>query len=55
MKDKQPFILLSKGLHPMDKQWKEEGDEIDLFFSGFDRNLNQAALKEGLQIQHEIR
>jgi predicted nucleic acid-binding protein len=33
---------------------KQEGDEIDLFFSCFDKNLNEAARKEGLRI-HEIR
>lgn len=33
---------------------KEEGDEIDLFFSCFDRNLNHAALKEGLEIHQKI-
>ncbi|MCP4682071.1 MAG: type II toxin-antitoxin system VapC family toxin [Desulfobacterales bacterium] len=29
---------------------KEEGNGIETFFSCFDKNLNQAALKEGLQV-----
>ena len=33
---------------------KEEGEGIDVFFSCFDRNLNRAALKEGLPIHEEI-
>ena len=33
---------------------KQEGDKIDLFFSCFDKNLNEAARKEGFRI-HEIR
>jgi len=33
---------------------KREGEEIDLFFSCFDKNLNQAARKEGFRI-HELR
>jgi len=34
---------------------KEEGGKIDPFFSCFDRNLNRAALKEGLRIHRELR
>jgi predicted nucleic acid-binding protein len=33
---------------------KAEDDGIEVFFSCFDRNLNRAALKEGLAIHREI-
>jgi hypothetical protein len=32
---------------------KEETDGIELFFSGFDKNLNRAAQKEGFTIHRE--
>jgi len=34
---------------------KEEADEVGLFFSCFDRNLNRAAFEEGLEIHQDLR
>lgn len=33
---------------------EEEGSDLDIFFSSFDKNLNRAAKKEGLSVHHDF-